>query len=81
MVGCTTAASTVTAQVSVKLPSAVVTVMVAEPAATGVTTPAATVATLSSLDFQVTFLLVASAGATVAVRVPVSPPAVRVRVS
>ena len=74
-------ASTVTAVVAVKLPSTVVAVIVAVPATTGVTTPPATVATFVSLDVQVTFLLVALAGATVAVMVPVAPPAVNVSVS
>ena len=59
---------TVTAQVAVLLPSCVVTVMVALPAATPVTKPVAlTVATEVLLEVQVTVLLVAFAGATVAV--------------
>jgi hypothetical protein len=67
-------AVTVTAQVAVLAPSTVVTVMVAEPAATAVTTPVElTVATLVLLLLQVTFLLVALAGDTVAVRVAVCP--------
>jgi len=67
-------AVTVTAQVAVLPPSTVVTVMVAEPAATAVTTPVElTVATLVLLLLQVTFLLVALAGDTVAVRVAVCP--------
>lgn len=72
---------TVTEQVAVKLPSSVVTVMVAVPAATAVTLPVlSTVATLVSLEDQVTFLLVALAGFTVATRVAVAPPTVRVSV-
>ena len=61
--------STVTAQVSVKPPSAVVAVMVAEPAATAVTRPVVllTVAAAVLLEDHVTFLLVAVAGTTVAV--------------
>jgi len=63
-------------------PSAVVTVIVAEPAATAVTTPFATVATAASLVDHVTALFVALAGATVAVRVSELPslPTFRVRV-
>ena len=54
-------------------PSAVVTVMVAVPAFLAVTVPSAlTVATEVLLDFQVTFLLVALSGVTVAVSFPVS---------
>ena len=57
-----------TAQVSVKPPSSVVTVMVAEPTARAVIRPVLlTVAAAGLLEDQVTFLLVASAGATVAV--------------
>ena len=54
-------------------PSSVVTVIVAVPAATAVTVPLETVATLSSLDDQVTVLFAAVDGATVAVSVSVSP--------
>ena len=58
----------VTAQVAVLLPSVVFTVMVAVPAATAVTKPVAlTVATAVLLDVQVTALLLALAGASVAV--------------
>ena len=64
---------TVSSQVAVWLPSSVVTVMVAFPAATALTTPLETVATLLLLVDQVMFLLVASLGRTVAVRVTVSP--------
>ena len=64
---------TVTLHVAVLPPSSVVTVMVASPAFTPVTLPLATVATASLLDFQVTFLLEASLGATVAVRVSDPP--------
>ena len=65
-------AVTVTAQVAVLPPSVVVTVIVAEPAATAVTLPlASTVATeVLSLD-QETVLSVASVGLTVATRVVV----------
>ena len=67
---------------AVKSPSAVVTVIVAVPLATAVTLPfASTVATASLLDVQVTVLFVALAGETVAVIVPVAPPAVNVNVS
>ena len=74
-------AATVTVQVASKLPSSVFTVMVAVPVDSGVTAPFTTVAIEVSLDDQVTFLLVALAGATVATRVPVAPPAVRSRVA
>jgi hypothetical protein len=74
------AAATVTVQVAVLFPSTVVTVMVAVPTAPGVTTPLATVATTGLLVDQLTAVLVALAGATVAVRVVVEEPAVRVRV-
>jgi hypothetical protein len=57
------------------LPSAVVTVMVALPAATPETTPPLTVATLVFEEDQVTFLFVASLGETVAVRFVVEPTA------
>ena len=69
-----TLALTVTAQVAFLLPSAVVTVIVALPAALAVTTPEAeTVATSVLLDDQVTSLFVAFSGVTVAVSVAVSP--------
>ena len=56
--------------VSVKLPSSVVAVIVAVPIVSAVTTPSSsTVATAVSEELQVTFLFVASAGATVAVSV------------
>ena len=64
---------TVTAQVAVLLPFWVVTVIVAEPCATAVTVPLATVATFVLLLDQVTFLLVALAGNTVGVSVRVLP--------
>ena len=66
-------AVTETEQVAVKLPSTVVTVMVAEPAALAVTTPPLTEATLELVLDQVTFLLVALVGATVAVNVELFP--------
>ena len=54
-----------------------VTVIVAEPTATPVTTPAAlTVATLVLLELQVTFLLEALLGDTVGVSVVVPPTAI-----
>ena len=56
------------------LPSAAVTVMVAVPALTAVTSPfASTVATLVLLLSHVTFLLVASSGCTVAVKISLWP--------
>jgi hypothetical protein len=64
---------TLTLQVSWKPPSAVVTVIVALPALTPVTTPPLTEATLESEEDQVTALLVASLGETVAVRLVVAP--------
>ena len=65
---------TVTAQVAVLEPSAVVTVMVAEPAVTAVTLPVlSTVATAVLLLFQETDLLVALSGVIVAVNVADSP--------
>ena len=50
---------TVTVQVSVYPPSTVVTVMVVVPTLRGLTTPLLTVATVESLEVQVTALLVA----------------------
>ena len=69
----TVAAATVTAQVAVLPPSSVVTVMVAVPGATAVTTPSVTVAMLASLVLHVTFLLVALSGSIVAVSRAVPP--------
>ena len=55
-------------QIAVKPPSSVVAVMVQVPFPTAVTFPfASTVATFGSLDVQMTFLLTALSGATVAV--------------
>jgi hypothetical protein len=71
---------TVTIQVAVCPPSAVLTVIVALPGATAVTTPLFTVAMPEGLIDHVTFLLRASEGATVGVRVPVEPPTLRARV-
>jgi hypothetical protein len=69
---------TVTVQVAVLDPSAVVTVIVAVPAATGETTPLDdTVATAVLLLVQLTFVLVALIGVTVAVKVPEAPPTAR----
>ena len=66
--------ATVTAQVDVKPPSCVVTVMVAVPAATAVTKPELfTVATAVLLELQVTVLFVALEGATVSVNWLVPP--------
>ena len=65
---------TVTSHLAVLAPSSVVTVIAALPGATAVTSPVAeTVATFSSLDVQLTFLLEAFSGRTVAVRVALSP--------
>jgi len=64
---------TITVQVAVFLPSSVVTVIVAVPDETAVTTPPITVATAGLLEVHVTVLLVALPGATVAVRVSVFP--------
>ncbi len=70
----TVAALTVTVQVAFFAPSSVAQVMVAEPAALAVTTPEVeTVATDVLLEDQVTPLLVALEGKTVAVRVAVLP--------
>jgi hypothetical protein len=70
----TAAAETVTAQVAVLLPSLVLTVIVALPAAWAVTTPyVETVATEVLLDDQVTDLFVALVGLTVAVKVSLPP--------
>ena len=70
---------TVTEHVAVFDPSAVVTVIVAEPAFTAVTLPlASTEAVEASDDFQLTVLLVALEGATVAVKVS-EPPSTRLR--
>ena len=66
-------ATTITEQLSVKLPSLVVTVIVAEPAALAVTVPLLTEATLELVLDQVTFLFVALVGATVAVNVELFP--------
>jgi len=61
-------------QVAVRLPSVVVTVIVAVPAPTALTLPlASTVATLALLDVQVTARLPAFDGLTVGVSTPVSP--------
>jgi hypothetical protein len=62
------AATTVTVVVAV-LPLLDVAVIVAVPSDTAVTTPSATVATPSSLDDQVTFLLVALVGSNVTTNV------------
>ena len=70
MVGGASGALTVTVQEAVNKPSCVVAVMTAVPPATAVTTPSSeTVATASLSELQRTFLLVASSGVTVAVRV------------
>jgi hypothetical protein len=71
---------TVTALLAVLPPSTVLTVMVAFPAPTAVTTPLFTVATPVLLLDHVTFLFVAFVGVTVAVRVAVAPPTARLRV-
>ena len=64
---------TVTLHVAVLLPSSVVTVMVAVPTLTPVTSPLLTVAIEASFVSHVTFLLVAFVGSTVAVREIVFP--------
>ena len=70
----TVAALTFTEQVAFLAPSVVVTVIVAEPAFFVTTTPASdTVATSMLLEVHITDLSVAFAGATVAVKVAVSP--------
>ena len=70
MLGAASGALTVTVQEAVNKPSCVVAVMTAVPPATAVTTPSSeTVATASLSELQRTFLLVASSGVTVAVRV------------
>ena len=69
----TPAAVTVTIHCAVLLPSTDVAVIVAWPAATPVTTPPLTVATLESLVDQVTFLFVALDGEIEAVNVTVLP--------
>ncbi len=64
----------VTSHLAVLAPSSAVTVMVALPGATAVTSPVLeTVATFSLLEVQLTFLFVALSGRTVAVRVALSP--------
>jgi len=74
----TDVALTVTVQVAVLLPSAVVTVMVAVPTALAVTFPLpSTVATLVLLELHVTFWLVALDGSIIGERVS-SPPTARV---
>ena len=70
ILGAVAGALTVTVQEAVNKPSCVVAVMTAVPPATAVTTPSSeTVATASLSELQHTFLLVASSGVTVAVRV------------
>ena len=74
------ALATVTEQTSVLPPSTVVTVIVAEPTATGETTPVVlTVATEAALVDHVTLSSVASEGLTVALRAPAAPPTARLR--
>jgi hypothetical protein len=71
----TLAAETVTAQVAVLAPSAVVTVIVLAPTATGKITPELfTVAIAVLLLVHVTFVLVALLGVIVAVKEPEAPP-------
>jgi hypothetical protein len=69
----TVAGVTVTEQVAVLLPSAVVTVMTALPADMAVTVPFDTVATEVLPLLHVTFLFVTLEGATVAVKVSEQP--------
>jgi hypothetical protein len=67
---------------AVLFPSAVVTIIVVVPAFRGVTTPdALTVAISGLLLVQVIWVFVAVEGTIVAVRVPVGPPAFRVKVA
>jgi hypothetical protein len=73
-------ALTVTAQVAVLLPSAVVTVIVSLPAATALTVPPDTVATVLLLLLHVTFLFEALESATVAVNVSELPAVIVVEV-
>ena len=76
-----TAADTVTVLDAVSAPSAVVTVMVAVPGATGVTIPVElTVATAVLLELHITAGFVASLGDTVACNWAVAPPAVKDKV-
>jgi len=71
---------TATAHVSVFPPSVVVTLIVAVPTDTGVTTPPLTVAIASSLLDQVTLLFVALLGSIIAFKVPAVPPATKLKV-
>ena len=71
-IGPVTSGVTVTTQVA-SLPLFDVTVMVAVPSPTAVTTPSATVATSSSLVVQVTVLSVALVGSNVTANVSVAP--------
>ena len=64
---------TVTSHVAVRLPSSVVTVMVAAPPDTAVTVPFSTMATAVLVELHVTFWFVASEGATAAVKVAIAP--------
>jgi hypothetical protein len=73
---------TVTTHVAVKPPSTVVTVIVDVPTVNGVTTPLTDTVTIAgALEDQVTLLLVASVGTTVATNVPVASPAVKAMVA
>ena len=73
---------TVTWQVAVLAPSSVVTVIVAVPSWTAVTSPSEdTVATAVELDFQVTFWLEASAGVNTGFSCRVSPSVISIEVS
>jgi hypothetical protein len=71
----TSVALTLTAQAAVLPPSSVVTVIVAVPAATALTTPSVTVAIEGALVSQVTLLFVALAGVKMATRVWLPPTA------
>ena len=72
-----TVADTLTVAVAVIFPSTVVAVIVAVPPPVALTTPAVTVATAGSLVVQITFLLLALAGAIVGTSVAVAPPKVK----
>ncbi|MNZ90386.1 hypothetical protein D3C78_1093450 [compost metagenome] len=74
-------AATFTVVEALKLPSLVVTVIIAIPSPTGVTTPSTTVATVSSLELQITSVSVAFAGSIVAFSKASASPAVKSSVS
>ena len=72
--GSTAPSPQVTVHVATSAPSSVITTTTTVPVAKAVTSPFAfTVATLVSLDFQVTFLFVALSGVTVAIKLSLPP--------